>query len=713
MEGAYTSRCNAEQAQPSHAAAPLPHAPARRQRLRRPAHPDITGVLAALVLAMPFSAHAYEIVVSAGSAAGLQSAILEVEALSARSWPSEGVTVRLLAGVYRLESPLKIGRRARGRPNAPLTFAGPSLGSAVLTGSRQVTGFTSLPADKALRLPQSVRSQLRFADLRRLGITDFGSFTRQGQGRSINAAPLELFYRGRPMPIAQWPNGHYVLIASTPEGKRGTVMVLSEERTDSWSQEPDLWMTGYWGEDWADEWIRIATIDAAAKTLHVSGDPPLYGMAAGQRVRVVNALSELDVPGEWYLDRDTGTLYFWPPAPLGDTDIEVSVLRSVVDIEGASHVRLEGLTFEGARGDAIVVRGGRDVRVERSVIRNVGSRAVVMNGVEHQVLDCDIYDTGQGGIYLFGGDRSTLLPGELLAQGNRIHRFNRWVKTYRPAIFLSGVGNGARQNLIFDGPHTGLLFYGNEHLIELNDLHTLALETGDVGAIYTGKDWTARGTVIRSNYLHDIRGPGKHGSRGIYLDDQASGTVVQGNLFFRVNAPLFIGGGRDNVADNNLFVQSSPAIHLDARGRTWQRTETDDPAGLLRRRLSEVPYQSGPFADRYPTLPGLLEQSPGSPIGNVVRRNGVVSGVPFELKDGVERELVIDRIFDDSSFVFSATTPLERKQFPEEFSLHRSSTALRAGFSPLALDRMGCTARRWSRIPSARVPSAGELVSCD
>ena len=31
-------------------------------------------------------------------------------------------------------------------------------------------------------------------------------------------------------------------------------------------------------------------------------------------------LPELDQPGEWYLDRDSGLLYFWPPSPLTDGD---------------------------------------------------------------------------------------------------------------------------------------------------------------------------------------------------------------------------------------------------------------------------------------------------------------------------------------------------------------------------------------------------------
>jgi hypothetical protein len=260
------------------------------------------------------------------------------------------------------------------------------------------------------------------------------------------------------------------------------------------------------------------------------------------------------------------------------------------------------------------------------------------------------------------------------------------------------VGNIARGNLIFDGTHTGLIFYGNEHLIEFNELHDLAHETGDVGAIYTGRDWTARGTVIRNNFLHDIHGPGRFGSRGVYLDDQASGIAVQGNLFVRVEQPLVIGGGRDNLVDNNLFVNSTPALYIDARGRTWQQRETDDPEGTLRKGLRQVPYKKPPYTDRYPGLAELLELSPGSPIGNTIRRNVVIGGQALLTKDGADRYLEVDRLFGASDAALADTSAANMARHAVAFALDSQSRALRDGFSPLPLRRMDCTGRRWADL---------------
>ena len=43
-------------------------------------------------------------------------------------------------------------------------------------------------------------------------------------------------------------------------------------------------------------------------------------------------------------------------------------------------------------------------------------------------------------------------------------------------------------------------------MIEFNEIHHVALETGDVGAIYAGRDWTFRSNRIRHNFIHHTGG---------------------------------------------------------------------------------------------------------------------------------------------------------------------------------------------------------------
>ena len=49
------------------------------------------------------------------------------------------------------------------------------------------------------------------------------------------------------------------------------------------------------------------------------------GIRADQRFYAYNLLEELDAPGEWYLDRQKGLLYFYPPSDCQEADVRFSV----------------------------------------------------------------------------------------------------------------------------------------------------------------------------------------------------------------------------------------------------------------------------------------------------------------------------------------------------------------------------------------------------
>ena len=97
-------------------------------------------------------------------------------------------------------------------------------------------------------------------------------------------------------------------------------------------------------------------------------------------------------------------------------------------------------------------------------------------------------------------------------------------------------------NLIHDAPHNAILFWGNDFLIENNEIYRVCLETGDAGAIYTGRDYTYRGNVIRRNFIHHMGGVGM-GTMAIYMDDCVSGTHIAENTLWRCQTAVVLGGG--------------------------------------------------------------------------------------------------------------------------------------------------------------------------
>ena len=82
---------------------------------------------------------------------------------------------------------------------------------------------------------------------------------------------------------------------------------------------------------------------------------------------------------------------------------------------------------------------------------------------------------------------------------------------------------------------------------------------------------------------------------GIYLDDFFSGTTIYGNVFCAVDHGVGIGGGRDNIVQNNIFVGcTNEAIWVDQRGLSWDAGVVINTNSWLWTALRAMPYQTPP-----------------------------------------------------------------------------------------------------------------------
>ena len=358
--------------------------------------------------------------------------------------------------------------------------------------------------------------------------------------------------------------------------------------------------------------------------------------------------------------------------------------QPLLRLTGVSHVTFQGLTLEATRADAVVMQGGTGDRVLGCTIRNIGNWAVrVEGGTAHGVVDCEILDTGDGGVMLSGGDRQTLVPGEHFVENCHFARQGRWSKCYVPAVMMSGVGLRASHNLIHDHPHCAILFGGNEHLIEFNEIHHIALETGDVGAIYTGRDWTCRGNRIRHNFIHHTGGVGM-GSMGVYMDDCVSGTEVFGNVFYKVHWAMFIGGGRDHRVENNLFVDCDPAVRMDGRGLDKSPVWFNMVYDYMRKQMTAVPQDL--YRSRYPAIADLdryYEKQDGvPPENNVVARN-VCVGKWLEVGWHAQQDMLkLEQNYVGADPGFAAPDKMD-------FRIKADSPVWATGFQPIPWEQIG------------------------
>lgn len=560
----------------------------------------------------------------------------------------EPVAVFVRGGTYRLQASLILGAADSGTEAAPVVWQAAPGEEVRLCGGAALSGDAFVPVtDEKLsaRLDPAARGSVLQADLHDIGTPELGSFPDSFRGAP--AVP-ELFFNDQRMTLARWPNEGWATVAkivdsgtsqtSGDQPARPGVFEYHGDRPARWNVEAGVWLLGYWCFDWYEQAIRVKALDRETRQITLA-QPAVYGLRQGnpspRRYRALNLLEELDQPGEYYVDRSAGRLYFWPPAPLAGARIVLSTLQApLVSLQDASHITLRGLILEASLGDGLAVTAGRGNLLADCSVRNtrqVGIR--VSGGASHRVEGCDIHDIGTGGLVLQGGDRRTLTPAGHQAVNNHIWRFSQHQLCYASGITLGGVGNLAAHNRLHDAPHMAIGISGNDHVFEYNVVHDVCNASDDAGALYKGRNPSCRGNVIRYNLWRDIGSPMGHGTAAVYFDDGDGGETVFGNIFVRCGYPgkgsfgtVFSHGGHDNTAENNIFIDCQRALGSAPWGdQRWKET-IDGGHGCYWQKLlrQDVDITQPPYTTRYPALQGFMDPQPGQPRVNRAKNNVLV-----------------------------------------------------------------------------------------
>jgi hypothetical protein len=246
--------------------------------------------------------------------------------------------------------------------------------------------------------------------------------------------------------------------------------------------------------------------------------------------------------------------------------------------------------------------------------------------------------------------------------------------------------------------HIAVWFFGNDHLIERNEVFDAVTDTADLAAINTNHaDWTCRGNVVRENHVHDVgvKIYAYHINHGLYLDDMFSSALVERNVFRKVEQPIQFGGGHDNVARGNVFLDCVGAFRIDDRGIT----ATEEWIQRIRDDAARVPWSSPLWKDRYPSLFDLMTRpdqrrpSGNAFTGNVCvrsKRNDRIAG-PIELwgvnaTDPTACLVSNNTVTTSSLFVNEAAGDLTPKP---------GSVLWQRGFTPIDMRLMGVQTDRY------------------
>lgn len=522
------------------------------------------------------------------------------------------------------------------------------------TGVARLSGGVRVPAEAfkkvedaatIARLPEDARGKVYVADLNGIVKHPIPAMAKAFGGTP--AAPL-LFVGGKIGTLARWPNSDYTSFTKAvdhgklekmrPDGgniRKPGAFIYDNPRAKRWNFAAGVWLNGYWTHDWDNHSVLAASYGAENGTndvIRLAAHIP-YGVMGGtwgrkeRRFYVFNILEELDAPGEWWIDREKKLLYLYPPKGAPQAADEVTLAFSgnpILKGEGLANFKIEGMRFEYCYGDGAVLIGN-SITVKDCVAANLGAGGLAVYGNRNVVRGCEVYNIGRTGINVSGGDRRTITKAETLIEGCHIHDWALFQRTYAPAIGVNGCGITLRRNKMHDAPHSAVLYGGNEHLFEYNEVYRVLMETGDAGAYYTGRDWTTMGNVLRYNVTHDLGAEGDHANTmGFYFDDCDCGDAVYGNIFHNVARGIMVGGGREHPIRNNIFSKCLVGLSIDCRGMTWKHWNSVTSGGqswLLEEKAKKFDYTNGVWAAKYPLLAKIMQDHPREPLYNPVENN--------------------------------------------------------------------------------------------
>ena len=452
-------------------------------------------------------------------------------------------------------------------------------------------------------------------------IEDFGEISLRGHLISDEKeAQAELSLNGEVQKLAGWPNGEYTglikPIDSNEYGKRtksgianGCSFKVNYDRPSQWSKPEQAWLSGTIGPNYEFDYYPVSRFDSKEKRVYLSRGA-LEKYYTEPYYRFENVPEELDEPGEYYIDRQSGMLYFYPPedAPKDSVltitmstptlDVSRKAPNSMFRIENSKNIVFENLIFKGGRGSAITGKNNSNIKFINCEINSFGENGIRFDAsTDITISDCKIHDVGQDGIlFVSCGNYQTLSPSNIVVSNNDIYNFARLERSYKTGIDFGYrcVGATAANNHIHNGPHAGMIFYGVNNDIYGNEFDHLVTEFSDMDALYCNNSsypWE-RGNKIHNNYFHDIGKSSMNGRhqinvRAIRTDNRGCGLNIYENLFYNIgdggngNGNNGIGAitaeGTRNRIFNNLFVDCNEAYFNTLQ---YKEIETADDGTL-------------------------------------------------------------------------------------------------------------------------------------
>jgi hypothetical protein len=499
-------------------------------------------------------------------------------------------------GKYFLNKPIEINYGDSGSANFPVKYVAMPGERPVISAGRQVSGFKESEVNGrkiwSVELPEVREGKWYFH---------------------------QLWVNGQRRIRARHPNKGYLSLESVPDATNGVQWTQGQTRFVYKKGDLPDWKEVRSGEvvvmnRWTDSHLPIVAIDYQKRIIMCS-KRSVYKLDPNDLYYVENVFEALDSPGEWFLDRASGKLYYYPlpNENINTAEVVAPVLQNVMVLGGApetnrfiENIVFDGLVFShtewyfpwgfdtgeekvniwpppkaevGGFGQAAVGVPGavKGMGVRNCVFTNCEFAHLGTYGIElargcqsNKITYCNIYDLGAGGVKI--GETVIRTRPEEVAMENEICDCNIYDGGL---IFHSAVGvwigqspsNRLIHNQIHDFYYTGISIgwtwgyskaLATNNLVEFNHVHHIGIRSdndgpilSDMGGIYTLGLHT--GSKILKNLWHDIAAT-RYGGWGIYFDEGTTQILAENNLVYRTTHGGFHQHyGRENVVRNNIF----------------------------------------------------------------------------------------------------------------------------------------------------------------
>lgn len=459
------------------------------------------------------------------------------------------INVWVRGGTYYLSNALIFGPSDSGTSTTPVTFSSYNGEEVVISGGLKIASDWSTHSGNIMK-------------------TNIGA----------NRAGDLSFLDGAQQIMARYPNFDSSKVYLDGYARDA----ISPARAARWAHSSTGYIRALHNSMWGGNDYKITGKDAGNSVQYtwVGDNNRGSGMHRVHRM-VENLFEELDAPGEWFYDKSTGDLYFYPPrgTDLGRSTVELACLEELIRIVGDSSNKVKYLTFSGLhftcvkrtlfsrpyegllRGDWAVARAGtvyvqdaEHITVKNCKFDQVGGNGIFISGCNrnHSIDNNEFIDTGATCVQVVGlmsacrypstwsshhtdiadanaGPLTDDYPRNITISNNHMHNMGRFEKQSAGVNISMSESVTVRHNTIHRSPRSGInvndgTFGG--HVIEYNDVFDCVRESGDHGPFNSwGRDrfWSYRGYDTNGN-----RGAAKYPYRAL---DAWKTTIIRNNRF--------------------------------------------------------------------------------------------------------------------------------------------------------------------------------------